>query len=312
MSDSSPYRRYVVFQVRCYKWAGSGPCWHERLATAAEGFQALEARIAAEYLDTLCRPQVALVDCSERRVLGTSLPTAGADQLVAWAERFARVEPDADIALSACPAADSATTEAQRAPAPDDDAGTALDDEPDRLEQLQQQLVDRVVDSLHAGRVDDAALGALCELLECGSEAYAVEGEAVLAVHRDKLASWLADLPEGDVRDRLDLDDDDEIGLAEWTRLVADHLLPQMLEDGDESHALTAVSLAASSGRTAVLIKSMQGYSFSGVEIHWFGVRRSWAEFEKELAAHWFTDGADFAGEPAEDRAAFIASARGH
>ena len=300
MSNSFPYRRYVVVQIRTYKWYGAGPCWHDRCATAAEGFRSLEARIAGEYLDSGMRPQIALVDCREGRVLAASLPDVFLPSLVDWASRYA-VQPAAEVP------AESATTGREVPDAPDDSAeGEELEEEPEELER--QRLVDAVVASFLAGAIDQELLSELEEKLEEDGDFYGADAHC--AVSRSTLAVWLAGVLEaGEYRDILGMSDREPVGTEHLLRLLVDHGLPALLEDADRNDAFAPVAISDSAGRRVVLVSSVRGYSFSGIEVAWHGVHSSWQSFLDSLRGQWFSSAEEILQLSEEEQLALIDSA---
>ena len=302
MSDSSPYRRYVVVQVRSYRSYGAGPCWHDRCATAADGFRSLEARIAEEYLDTGSRPQIALVDCREGRVLAASLADAFASSLVGWASRYAVVEPSADIALDVAPGAAQEPTTTE--------LGESRDDE-DETEELElQRLIDAVVATFLAGALDKELFDELCDRLEEDDDFHCGSDEAHVAVARHTLAFWLGRvLEEGEYRDLLDIPDREPIGEEHLIRLMTEHGLPALLDDADRCEAFAPRPISDSAGRTIVVVSSVRGYSFSGVEVTWHGAHSSWQAFLDGIRGEWFSCPAEILALTEDEKLALIESA---
>jgi hypothetical protein len=295
MSDSSRYRRYVVFQVEVGP-KGAGVRWHARALGATEGFRVLEARISEEYLVSGKMPLIALVDCTEGRVLAASHAVGDPAPVVKWGRDWACRDDVAHVPTPPRPTA--------AADAPDEE------DADERAERLRQEMVDRVVASFIAGSVDEPVLAALQQDLEETGAAFEFEGESIIALRRDAIAAYLQCADETEVGEELGLEEDEPIDLVQWCEFVTVYVIPRFLEDADVCDAFDRVTLTDSLGRSVCLVKSIRGYSFSGVEVFWQGLRRSWDEFEAEIEEDddWFTSPADFENLPDTERAAFIRS----
>jgi hypothetical protein len=309
MIRNAPYRRYVVIQIRAVH-GGAGVWWHDRTTSAAEGFRILESRIAEEYLDRDARPTIALVDCTERRLLACSYAVENPSALLKWAAEYACRERTEE-AGNAAPADQApggevgAPGELSVAWPPYTDATPADESDSGDL----QTLIDGVVKSFLAGSVDERLLEELQTELEESGDAHGWDDDGVLAVSRETLASALSNYDEETVRDALGLSDDDPLSWHEWAEYVEYHLLPGFMEDADVSEALGPLTITDSRGRSIILVRSVRGYSFSGVVVSWYPPFRSHDAFLKWVRRDWFTDPSEFGALSSRRKAAFLREA---
>ena len=169
----------------------------------------------------------------------------------------------------------------------------------EKLPKRVQRDIDAVVAAFEQGRKDTPAFNRLVAWLEkreqLGSLDYAQsfqalppwEAESVFAELDAEEISWESKVPT--LEEKLDYFECEK--------------LDQLYNDADLCPGFGAVDLQATSGKTAVLICSVRGYSFSEISREWHGPVRSFDDFENSLkASGWIFNPWDFRALPRKEK----------
>jgi hypothetical protein len=308
MLNPSSYQRYLVLQIRAAR-GGFGVWWHSRALSAAEGYRILESRIAEEYLGNGASPLIALIDCSERRILASSAPVVDTRNLLAQIERFSVLDRPDDTPGSLEPG----TRGASEIQAATEGAGGSHDDWAERLlreptveldeEECPdvapvpdgsaiQDIIDRVHDEMTAG------VGAPVpdDLLVWLESAIAPEPDhrerRVVSV--DELRKELAAATVERIVDAVDIaPGDGEVTEEMLTEFVGWCLVPRLLET--ESCHIGPVDLRTSRGELVTFVRQLRQDTDGGRDIVWYGPIESWDAYEEVIAAGWVGSANEFA-----------------
>jgi hypothetical protein len=307
MLNPSSYQRYLVLQIRAAR-GGLGVWWHSRALSAAEGYRILESRIAEEYLGNGAQPLIALLDCSERRILASSAPVGNASYVLAQIDRFSVLDRAGDAAGSLEPGRAS-TTEALggsegAGASPDDEAEgvlgptVELDDgeSPDVAtgpdEAAVQEMIDRVHDEMTAG-VGTSIPDDLMVWLE-SSRGPVPDHRERRVVPVDGLCRELAAATVECIVDAVDFASaGGEITEQMFTGYVACYLVPRLFER--ESCDMGPVDLSTSRGELVTFVRQLRLDPDRGRDIVWYGPIESWDAYEEVMATGWIGSANEFA-----------------
>jgi hypothetical protein len=306
--NPSSYLRYLVIQIRAAR-GGAGVWWHSRALSAAEGYRILESRIAEEYLGNGVRPLIALIDCSDRRILASSAPVGDASYLLAQIERFSVLDRSEDAAESLEPGRGGTSD----TPAASEGADGTHDDPAERLirgqsveanvgespdvamvldEATIQNMIDRLHDEMTAG-VGATIPDDLMAWLESSTAPEPDHRERRL-VSLDRLCKELAAATVQRIVDAVDIAPaDGEVTEDMLTDYVGWCLLPRLLET--ESCYMGPVDLRTSRWELVTFARQLRQDADGGRDIVWYGPIESWDAYEEVIATGWIGSANEFA-----------------
>lgn len=238
---------------RTYYWAGLAVAKHTATDSYVVHSRQLRDTLADYvYAHLLRTGRLPELDCAGELGLSFTFPMISADLLPA------RVDPAANSSI-------------------------AWDSDGDDQMSRRQWLIDQVVALVRAGQPHRTPLAQLQKDFVGDMSWYGEEECLGVFVSAHEMETDYSAMHDDDIRQALELPARARLTRAQRIEYFEQHLLGRLFDDADRTLAFVPVPIVSSDGDALLMVASISGYSFSGIDVQWWGFAESGDAFVAQL-----------------------------